>query len=194
LVNLAKIYLNQWLSFEEKRITSSSIQIVGIEETFGFPAQFNIWGELKTIHLLGKFDRIEMESGILRIIDYKSGSFKDKDLKLNPMQFEAIDPEMPISTKAYQLLFYAYVLLQQEPFKSIQSLELAIAPLQKIVGKPLAFVEVKMDKTDIRNYVSREQLNSFFQNVVKVELEEIFDLDQKMVIPAENIGSGVLPG
>jgi uncharacterized protein (UPF0335 family) len=51
-----------------------------------------------------------------------------------------------------------------------------------------------MDKTDIRNYVSREQLNSFFQNVVKVELEEIFDLDQKMVIPAENIGSGVLPG
>jgi hypothetical protein len=194
LVNLAKIYLNQWLSFEEKRITSSSIQIVGIEEEFVFPAQFNIWGEMKTIHLLGKFDRIEMESGILRIIDYKSGSFKDKDLKLNPMQFEAIDPEMPISTKAYQLLFYAYVLLQQEPFKSIQSLELAIAPLQKIVGKPLAFVEVKMDKTDIRNYVSREQLNSFFQNVVKVELEEIFDLDQKMVIPAENIGSGVLPG
>jgi hypothetical protein len=71
---------------------------------------------------------------------------------------------------------------------------LAIAPLQKIVGKPLAFVEVKMDKTDIRKYVSREQLNSFFQNVVKVELEEVFDLDQMMVIPAEKIGSGVLPG
>ena len=194
LVNLAKIYLNQWLNFEEKRIGKPSIQIIGIEEEFGFPAQFNIWGELKTIHLLGKFDRIEMDSGILRIIDYKSGSFKDKDLKLNPKQFEEIDPEMPISTKAYQLLFYAYVLLQQEPFKGIQSLELAIAPLQKIVGKPLAFVEVKMDKTDIRKYVSREQLNSFFQNVVKVELEEVFDLDQMMVIPAEKIGSGVLPG
>jgi hypothetical protein len=194
LVNLAKIYLNQWLNFEEKRNAKPSIQIIGIEEEFVFPAQFNIWGELKTIHLLGKFDRIEMDSGILRIIDYKSGSFKDKDLKLNPKQFEEIDPEMPISTKAYQLLFYAYVLLQQEPFKGIQSLELAIAPLQKIVGKPLAFVEVKMDKTDIRKYDSREQLNSFFQNVVKVELEEVFDLDQMMVIPAEKIGSGVLPG
>lgn len=194
LVNLTKIYLNQWVNFEENRISNKEVQILGIEEEFVCPAQFNIWGELKTIHLLGKFDRIEMDAGILRIIDYKSGSFKDKDLKLNPKQFEGIDPELPISSKAYQLLFYAYVLLQQESFKTVQRIELAIAPLQKIVGKPLAFVEVKMSKEDIRPYVSREQLDSFFQNVIKVELEEVFDLEQSMVIPAEKIGSGVLPG
>lgn len=193
LVNLAHIYLEQWINFEENRIKEKTVVIKGIEEEFVFASKLNIWGEEKTIHLLGKFDRIEMVNGILRIVDYKSGSFKEKDLKLIPSQFEIIDPEIPISPKAYQLLFYAYVLLQQEKYQSVQTIELAIAPLQKIMGKPLAFVEVKMDKNNIPKHVTRDQLELFFHNIVKVELEEVFDLDQKMIIPAEKIGSGVLP-
>jgi hypothetical protein len=193
LVNLAQIYLEQWINFEENRIKEKTVVIKGIEEEFVFASKLNIWGEEKTIHLLGKFDRIEMVNGILRIVDYKSGSFKEKDLKLIPSQFEIIDPEIPISSKAYQLLFYAYVLLQQENYQSVQTIELAIAPLQKIMGKPLAFVEVKLEKTNFLSYVTREQLELFFQNIVKVELEEVFDLNQKMIIPAEKIGSGVLP-
>jgi hypothetical protein len=54
-------------------------------------------------------------------------------------------------------------------------------------------VEVKLEKTNFLSYVTREQLELFFQNIVKVELEEVFDLNQKMIIPAEKIGSGVLP-
>jgi hypothetical protein len=193
LVNLARIYLEQWIGFEDKRMSSKKVLILGIEEEFVHPVELEIWGEKKKVHLLGKFDRIETENGVLRIVDYKSGSFKDKDLKISPRQFEVIDPELPISSKAYQLMFYAYVLLQQNDFQSISSIELAIAPLQKIVGKPLAFLEVKMDKSDIRKYVTREQLEMFFENVVKVELQQVFDMEHPMEVPVEKIGSGILP-
>ncbi len=58
------------------------------------------------VKLKGRIDRIDMVGSRLRIIDYKSGSLKDNDLKIK--DWDIINHEK-LSGKALQLLIYAYL-------------------------------------------------------------------------------------
>jgi CRISPR/Cas system-associated exonuclease Cas4 (RecB family) len=57
------------------------------------------------IGIKGTIDRVDSQQGIKRIVDYKTGSVKDADLKIKDVH-TAFDGEHP---KALQLLFYAYL-------------------------------------------------------------------------------------
>jgi CRISPR/Cas system-associated exonuclease Cas4 (RecB family) len=61
------------------------------------------------ITLKGFIDRVDLRNGVKRIIDYKTGKLKDTELKLRDIE-TVFDGK---HTKAFQLLFYAYLYHKQ---------------------------------------------------------------------------------
>jgi ATP-dependent helicase/nuclease subunit B len=62
--------------------------------------------------LTGRFDRIDENSGTVRIIDFKTGQVDVKDLKLK--SWEDLLTESKLD-KCFQLLLYAYIYRNQDP-------------------------------------------------------------------------------
>jgi CRISPR/Cas system-associated exonuclease Cas4 (RecB family) len=78
-----------------------------------------------SVHLKGIIDRIDLQNNITRIIDYKTGVVKNTELKIKDIE-HSFDGE---HTKAFQLLFYAYLYHKQH---NTDFLEAEIVSFRKI--------------------------------------------------------------
>ena len=85
----------------------------------------------ETVDLKGALDRIDLRGGRRHVVDYKTGSIRDK------IQFKSLDALFdPLSDKrpsiAFQLLFYALLLAENEPGLAVESLSLDVYAMQQI--------------------------------------------------------------
>ncbi|MAV80553.1 MAG: hypothetical protein CMD12_01010, partial [Flavobacteriales bacterium] len=110
IFEIIKSAIKKMLKMEiEDILLGAEIEIIELEkklncslelESFGFP-----------INIKGVIDRIDKRNGIIRIVDYKTGSFNSTEIKLKNVDccFESK------KTKSMQLLFYSLMFLKNNP-------------------------------------------------------------------------------
>lgn len=99
--------LHHYLEFEEEAVKKDELYILNVEHTLH--TQLDVNGVSCVI--AGKADRIERRGGIIRIVDYKTGSVSDKDVKVP----KAVESLAQIPEKALQLLIYKFLYLKEHP-------------------------------------------------------------------------------
>jgi hypothetical protein len=84
--------------------------LVDLEVFYDHTLQVTLPGGMQLpFRVAGKADRVDMMNGHLRIVDYKTGSFENKDLKTDHFFSLFLEPE---KAKVVQLLVYKYLLMQ----------------------------------------------------------------------------------
>jgi ATP-dependent helicase/nuclease subunit B len=104
-VAVANKFLNAFLKTEINQLIENEKQkqylsIIDLEKEL----EAQIIGEAFSAKIIGKADRIDSIAGITRIIDYKTGTVSDKELKINSCDDFNSDEEL---SKSFQLLMYA---------------------------------------------------------------------------------------
>lgn len=116
LSNVGFNYLNQmglndmlmkYLKFEKDWVKNHDLVITHVEHEL----QHDVIIDGHTFHLKGTADRIDQSNGMVRIIDYKTGTVKNDYVKV-PKVVECLDD---IPEKALQLMMYKYLYLKQHP-------------------------------------------------------------------------------
>lgn len=102
--NVLLKYLTQLIELDKKRLIHEKPILLGLEEKLSIALGSNNGVE---IQLKGTIDRVEQSSGIIQIIDYKTGAASASELSLSE-EFEH-QLLLPTKQKAFQLLMYAYM-------------------------------------------------------------------------------------
>ena len=116
MVKVAESFLRRFFRLEKERVEALQKQgevmtVTALE--YGFAAKAPIavrigfsGNESFPVRLRGKADRIDKIGSQVRVIDYKTGTVKAKDLKLDEWEQLLSDPD---KGKSLQLLMYAYL-------------------------------------------------------------------------------------
>ena len=146
--------LQNGLAFDKGDIQHHELSIVALEHTLhttlmvrGIPC-----------HIAGTADRIDRRDGIVRIIDYKTGSVKDGDVKVPKNISHAHD----IPEKAMQLLIYKYLYLKTFPNVNPSSVTASLYGLRRH--------EVCLELN-----VENEALNNAFVDTMEAFLTEVLE-------------------
>lgn len=100
-------YLQRYFEAEKALVEDRELYIV--EQEKQWEANLSIGN--RTIKLGGFVDRVDRLAGTTRIIDYKTGNFEEKEIKLGAVE----DLLLPEKAKALQLLAYVWLYKQQKP-------------------------------------------------------------------------------
>ncbi len=103
--NVLLKYLTQLIDLDKKRLVHEEPILLGLEEKLTIVLDSKNNGV--EIQLKGTIDRVEQSSGIIQIIDYKTGAASASELSLTE-EFED-QLLLPTKQKAFQLLMYAYM-------------------------------------------------------------------------------------
>jgi CRISPR/Cas system-associated exonuclease Cas4 (RecB family) len=99
---MAAAYLRRFLTSEKNLSKHHQLEIVGLETELS--ATFN--SKYGTHTLRGFADRIDRLDGTLRVLDYKTGAFKPKEVEIEDLNNDFFNPK---KGKAFQLLAYAWM-------------------------------------------------------------------------------------
>ena len=114
-LEIAKKLALNFLKYEAEMLennhkNTSPLEILESEGKF----KYSITHQNKEYILKGRVDRVDKYEGLLRIIDYKTGSVNQNDISFN--EFEEL-LNNPKKSKAFQLLVYTYLYLKTYPEK-----------------------------------------------------------------------------
>ena len=107
------------------------IKLLGVELDFSEKLKYNWNGNTIDIKLTGKIDRVDTKNGIVRLIDYKTGTFDNKKLK----SLDLNDSFQNASNLELQLAFYAFVYGRSHPNKTITSWIVALKGNKKLYNQ-----------------------------------------------------------
>lgn len=170
IVKVAENMIQQLLKVEQEFVSHNPLQltILRLEEWLTAEIEINerSSGISKKIVLKGQADRIDMLGGILRIIDYKSGSLKEKELVIEKISDLTLHEE---PSKILQVLLYAYMYIKNNNLKEV-SIQSGIISLLK----PSAYIQsISINKEKVLT----SQMLQEFEDTLGAILTEIFDLD-----------------
>ncbi len=103
------------------------------------------------ISLKGTVDRVDIYNNVMRVIDYKTGTVEKTDLKIKAWE-DLLAPEGKYE-KAFQILFYAYILNKQKPFND--AISAGIISTKKIQNGYMPFTigkETQINKDTLYNF------------------------------------------
>ena len=103
--NVLLKYLKQLIDLDKSRVENEEPILLGLEEKL--LVALSSRQKDTVIHLKGTIDRVEQNSDIVQIIDYKTGATTQTELSLDE-DFTA-QLTLPNKQKAFQLLMYAYM-------------------------------------------------------------------------------------
>jgi RecB family exonuclease len=154
IVRYIELYLKHARSFEET---------VFIEKAEEKLEQEFILDEQKPVILKGIIDRVDNQNGMKRIVDYKTGFVNEKELKISEVG-DLFDGE---HSKAFQLMFYAYLYYKQSGNAAIEA---EIVSLRKITQQYILSI-------DKETHLNKEYLHEFEQ-LLSSTISSIFDSEQ----------------
>ncbi len=111
IFEVAKMMVHQAIQteieiLEEQERPGQCLQIIDLEKNLETEIEIKSGDKIFNIKLKGKADRIDILNGTTRIIDYKTGTINNKDLKAGDWEELVSDPA---KSKAFQLILYAYL-------------------------------------------------------------------------------------
>jgi len=105
---IAKQFVLNFLNFEISYLKENKkIKILALEEELALDVP--IEGLPYSVKIKGKVDRIDMVDGVIRIIDYKTGTVSNKQLQIKDWDLLTTDESY---SKSFQVLTYAYLYSQ----------------------------------------------------------------------------------
>lgn len=120
MVKVAESFLRRFLQMEKEQVdelgrTMNLLTVTAVEHEFFKEQPWVLRIELNgnqhfQVGLRGKADRIDIAGLTIRVIDYKIGSVKPKELKFDDWDQLSADPE---KGKALQLLIYSYLFTKE---------------------------------------------------------------------------------
>ncbi len=168
-------FLNQEIDLLKDE--SNELKILGIEKDY--EAYIHIDEIDFPIKIHGQVDRIDQLNGVVRIIDYKTGSVKPSDLKV-PFLEEIRDFKY---SKAIQVLLYAFMYLESENINENTEMQAGIVSFKKLQSgfMKLNFSE-KFRGEDFN--VTPERVYAFIHEM-KILIREIYNQEIDFVEPSE---------
>jgi RecB family exonuclease len=159
---VADKFLRGFYTTEKESVVENTIEIVNLEEVLHTTKTFETRFGPVNFAIKGKADRIDRCNGVLRVIDYKTGSFNVGDVVLKDVQ------KLREKPKAMQLLAYSWALLFAKDYSETH-VQSAIYPLKG--GDEACVVAVggvnRFGKDDI----------VVFEDVMRAVIEEMLDPD-----------------
>ncbi len=148
----------------EQDLYDAPFEIIELENKISGILKINVNGKPVDVNLYGRIDRIDRKNGLIRIIDYKTGSFKLQTAgrKTPEDYFEKVfsTPDYKENLQAY---FYGYLYSKNNNVP----VSLAIYPLVKI-NQGLVFIE--------KNGIPSDTLKLYEENLIRV-LSELYTAD-----------------
>lgn len=115
MYEVAKHYASKMIAYDEKLLKNGhSLIIKSLETRYHTTLDIKSIGSVK---LHGEVDRIDELDGTMRIIDYKSGMVSKANVGIIAGSYDALITDYGKS-KAFQVLMYAYLYAQNNPFTS----------------------------------------------------------------------------
>jgi hypothetical protein len=165
--NVVVRYLENFINLELAEVGQHQIKILGIEEKLHM--DIHVPGLDFPVVLKGKLDRIDEKDGVIRIIDYKTGS-------VTSSQVEIVDWEDVIRdynySKAFQLLCYA---LMYDHIKPIASLEAGIISFKNLGSGLLKYGLKEKKGSRIKDNSITQETIAHFMGSIKTLIYEIGD-------------------
>ncbi len=161
-LQLIKRYLESEIDFLTK--SSAPLFIHSLEREYSVEIELSVFGELKKIRLTGNIDRIDEVGEKLRIIDYKTGSVKIDDVRVDGKNLEKNMIAKGVK-HALQLLMYNYLFLKNENRLPDQTL------IVGLLAKENAFA-----LTIINESATMASLMEEFPSILSRILENMYDL------------------
>ena len=157
-------YLQRYFEAEKALVAEKELYILEQEKLWEARLAFGP----RQIQLGGYVDRVDRLAGTTRIIDYKTGNFEEKEIKLA----DAADLLLPEKAKALQLLAYVWLYKQQVPTPADWP-EAGILSFRKLNSG--------MNNLKLEGDVSLEDALNWFEQAVAQLLSDLMDTEQPIV-------------
>lgn len=165
--NVVVRYIENFLNNEIEELKTHSTKIIGLEKKLNI--EIVLPNSNKPVILKGKLDRIDICDGVTRIIDYKTGKVEKRHLEIIDWQnlTESYD-----YSKAFQLLCYSYMFLNQMPTEAINAGIFSIKNLKE--GLMLFYKKTSPRDTKKNPVIDREVMLEF-EKLLYGLMEEILN-------------------
>jgi hypothetical protein len=163
-----KTYLKQLFKVD---VGFAPFQLISLEKKYKTLFEINVNGEIKSINIGGKIDRIDKANGSLRVLDYKTGNVKSKSFKEVGDLFirDLKDPKKEV----LQAMIYSWVLWHDLKETNIKPGIYSLKDLFTDKFNP----EISWEKHDF----SFSELIADFETGLKILLEEIYSENNAFV-------------
>ena len=159
---VAKQFVKNFLYYEKKSLTDNRLTIKGLEKKLSI----SIEAAGISVTLKGTIDRIDELNQTMRLIDYKTGTVDENDLKIKHWD-QLI---LPKKSKALQLAIYQLLMIKSGLISPQSQLECGIINLQK-PGKGLMALSLPEDNQNagVQESISN-QLVTLFEDLYNKEI------------------------
>jgi ATP-dependent helicase/DNAse subunit B len=124
--------------------------------------------EIGAVRLHGKVDRVDRLDGVLRIIDYKSGSVSQRNVAIND-DYSVLTTDYERS-KAFQVLMYAYLYLKNHPATEVEA---GIISFKNFNAGFISFAEKPKTRFEPKT-IDREVMEKFEVQLISL-IKELFN-------------------
>lgn len=195
----AEHYIRSFLNLqikelEEEKLAEAKFEILSLENKEErkkiLPAVmlYRHKGKTLSVRIRGVVDRVDKIGGTLRIIDYKTGSVKQKDLIIDEKNFLEITQNKDLG-KARQLWLYRYLLLknlesnpQWQEYSELTSIEAGIYSMREKEAKLIKLLLLKAnspkDKVENTEWLSKEVFFEKTEKWLSEVITEMLDVDK----------------
>ncbi|MCM4173909.1 PD-(D/E)XK nuclease family protein [Arenibacter sp. TNZ] len=156
--NVVVRYIENFLKMELAEVKQHKIKILGVEEKLRM--NITVPGLDFPVVLKGKLDRIDEKDGLIRIIDYKTGTVTSSQVEIVAWEDAIQDYNY---SKAFQLLCYAIMYNNMKP---IETIEAGIISFKNLSSGLLKFaVKEKKGSRNKDNNITQETIASFMESI-----------------------------
>lgn len=166
IYNVAKRFVQRTIAHDYKLLENGEvIEIIELERLLS--AELFIPSINKKVRIHGLADRIERFNGMLRIVDYKTGSVTSSDLSITDWEKLITDNN---KREAFQVMTYAWLYMQDHAVENLQAGILSMRNMGE------GFMPVKESRGGFGNIITKKVVNEFETYLVRL-IEEIFELE-----------------
>ncbi|WP_297704581.1 PD-(D/E)XK nuclease family protein [uncultured Eudoraea sp.] len=163
--NVIVAYINSFILKEIQDIKHHNIKIIALENDLSI--KIDVPGIETPVTLKGTLDRVDEKDGMLRILDYKTGSVLNSNVEV--VLWDEIIENYDRS-KAFQLLCYSFM---YQNIKPIEKMNAGIISFKNLGSGPFYFSTKKSRNTSNKDFnITKDTLVLFQEQLVKL-IQEI---------------------